>query len=59
MAGNNTIWIPGQEDAPTLAELLGPEPTGLVPVFRSQTSELDVWRIAFLIAGILIGRMLK
>ncbi len=55
----SAIFIPGASDAPSLAELLGPEPTAMVPTFRSSTSEIDLWRVAFLIAGIVIGRMLK
>ena len=62
MAGTNIV-IPGAENAPSLFELLGPAPSpspgGDVPVFRSQVAELDVYRIAFLIAGVLIGRLLK
>ncbi len=63
MGGTNNIVIPGAEDAPSLYDLLGPPPnvpvTDQPPVFRSAVEELDIYRVAFLIAGIVIGRLLK
>lgn len=54
------MWIPGQEYAPSLDDLLGqvPAPAPVTPTFRASVEQLDLTRFAFLAVGILIGRYL-
>lgn len=61
-------YIPGADAAPTLDQLLGlrpgapsdptVSPSGSIPTFGASTNQLDLYRVAFLVAGVAIGYVL-